>query len=171
MVGVCPSNPKSSICCTISLGIRGSWFLARHCSVKFGVMTFRWRPAPSMSMYVGSGKKSKMSPPGPGASKPFADTATASSLMSGPEVSGVPGAAEGAARPNGPASRNSLQFRLALPYVVLTVFVLGGLAIFVGSRIENIALDGLSESLEDQALIAADSIQRQVAVGAGPAEI
>jgi two-component system phosphate regulon sensor histidine kinase PhoR len=64
-----------------------------------------------------------------------------------------------------------LQFRLALPYVVLTVFVLGGLAIFVGSRIENIALDGLSESLEDQASIAADSIQRQVAAGAGPAEI
>ena len=91
--------------------------------------------------------------------------------MSGPEVSGVSGAAEGAAHPNGPASRNSLQFRLALPYVVLTVFVLGGLAIFVGSRIENIALDGLSESLEDQALIAADSIQRQVAAGAGTPEI
>lgn len=91
--------------------------------------------------------------------------------MSEPEVSRLSVVEEGDGGPFGPTSRNSLQFRLALPYVVLTVVVLSGLAIFVGSRIENVALAGLTESLEDQALIVADSIQRQVASGGSPQEI
>lgn len=91
--------------------------------------------------------------------------------MSGPEVNGQPLADEGASRLHGQTSLNSLQFRLALPYVILTVLVVGGLAIFVGARIEDISLDGLSASLEDQALIVADDVQRQVAAGAGPSQI
>ncbi|MDP8908816.1 MAG: ATP-binding protein [Chloroflexota bacterium] len=78
---------------------------------------------------------------------------------------------QGGGRPSAPTSLNSLQFRLALPYVVLTLLVLCGVAIFVGERAEDITLDGLAVALEDQGVIVADQVQRQLSAGASAAQI
>ncbi len=66
---------------------------------------------------------------------------------------------------------NSLRFRLALPYVAVIILVFGGLAIYVGSRSQSISIDGLSASLEGQARIVADDVQRQLAAGATSPQI
>lgn len=64
-----------------------------------------------------------------------------------------------------------LRLRLALPFIVIFAVVLLVLSLVIGSRARDIYEERLTEELAAQATILADSVGRELAAGAGPAEI
>lgn len=64
-----------------------------------------------------------------------------------------------------------LTVRLAIPFVLLVAVVLLLLGSWLGARARDIYLDRLSDELHAQALIIADSVERDQAIGADNAEL
>ncbi|MBA3274629.1 MAG: HAMP domain-containing protein [Chloroflexia bacterium] len=72
---------------------------------------------------------------------------------------------------NAPIMAGPLRLRLALPFVVVFVAILLLMSLFLGSRAREVYVDRLTDELEAQATILADSVGRELAEGASPAEI
>lgn len=54
--------------------------------------------------------------------------------------------------------RNSLLYRIAAPFILLIIIIVGGLSIYVTSYIRNVYIDNFSTKLESDALVTANQI-------------
>ena len=53
---------------------------------------------------------------------------------------------------------NSLLYRIAAPFILLIILIVGGLSIYVTSYIRNVYIDNFSTKLESDALVIANQI-------------